>query len=124
MSEHNDNPCLSCGACCRAFRVSFYWAEAEERGLPTSFIEQVTPHISCMAGTNSSNPRCVALGKGDAGPMACGVYEHRPEPCREVQPGDDKCLRARARNGLPPLPAQLQQHRRLPRDPTIDPVHT
>jgi len=25
----SDNPCLSCGACCAAFRVSFYWREAD-----------------------------------------------------------------------------------------------
>ncbi|MBR7358785.1 YkgJ family cysteine cluster protein, partial [Klebsiella pneumoniae] len=22
------NPCMTCGACCAYFRVSFYWAEA------------------------------------------------------------------------------------------------
>ncbi|MEG6657786.1 YkgJ family cysteine cluster protein, partial [Pseudomonas aeruginosa] len=22
-----DNPCLTCGACCAHFRVSFYWGE-------------------------------------------------------------------------------------------------
>ncbi|OZZ73507.1 zinc/iron-chelating domain-containing protein, partial [Klebsiella pneumoniae] len=26
MSEIN--PCMTCGACCAYFRVSFYWAEA------------------------------------------------------------------------------------------------
>ncbi|THB82127.1 YkgJ family cysteine cluster protein, partial [Pantoea allii] len=26
MSEIS-NPCVSCGACCAHFRVSFYWAE-------------------------------------------------------------------------------------------------
>lgn len=103
MSTQADNPCLSCGACCMTYRVSFYWAEADERGLPSSIVERVTPHISCMAGTNASSPRCVALGAGTGGPMACGVYQQRPAPCREVQPGDDKCLRARGRHGLAPL---------------------
>lgn len=103
MSNQADNPCLSCGACCMTYRVSFYWAEADERGLPSSMTERLTPHISCMAGTNASSPRCRALGAGDAGPMACGVYQQRPAPCREVQPGDDKCQRARAHHGLAPL---------------------
>jgi Fe-S-cluster containining protein len=105
MSDLNGNPCLSCGACCMSYRVSFYWAEAEERGLPPALTEQLTPHLSCMAGTNASSPRCAALAAGVAGPMACGVYAQRPGPCREVQPGDDKCQRARARHGLQPLPA-------------------
>jgi hypothetical protein len=26
----SDNPCVSCGACCAHFRVSFYWAEADD----------------------------------------------------------------------------------------------
>lgn len=97
------NPCLTCGACCMTFRVSFYWAEPCAAGLPPQMTEQVTPHVACMAGTNASQPRCAALGRGDAGPMACGVYAHRPSPCREVQVGDDKCTRARERHGMAAL---------------------
>jgi Fe-S-cluster containining protein len=26
------NPCMTCGACCAYFRVSFYWAEASDGG--------------------------------------------------------------------------------------------
>ncbi|MEH6437286.1 YkgJ family cysteine cluster protein [Massilia sp. DD77] len=100
MSDRDDNICLDCGACCKSFRVSFYWAEALERGLPEGWTEQVTPHLSCMKGTNASAPYCAALGKGDAGAMACGVYAHRPGVCREVQVGDEKCCRAREKHGL------------------------
>jgi Fe-S-cluster containining protein len=103
MSDQADNPCLACGACCKTYRVSFYWAEADERGLPAALVERVTPHISCMAGTNAAAPVCAALGTGDAGPLSCGVYGRRPEPCREVQPGDDKCQRARLHHGIAPL---------------------
>lgn len=88
-----------------AFRVSFYWAEAQVRGVPDSLTEQVNPHFLCMAGTNAREPRCAALQGPAGGPVTCTIYEHRPEPCREVQIGDDKCLRARARHGLPPLQA-------------------
>jgi len=105
MSAPADNPCLACGACCMAFRVSFYWAEAAVRGVPDALTEQVNPHYLCMAGTNARNPRCAALQGPPGGPVSCTIYEQRPEPCREVQIGDDKCVRARARHGLPPLPA-------------------
>jgi Fe-S-cluster containining protein len=105
MTDHRDNPCLSCGACCMTYRVSFYWAEADQLGLPAALTERVSAHLACMAGTNSAAPRCAALGGGRAGPMACAVYAQRPSPCREVQPGDDKCQRARAHHGLPPLRA-------------------
>jgi Fe-S-cluster containining protein len=86
-----------------SFRVSFYWAEGLR--LPDGLSEQLTPHLACMAGTNASSPRCAALARGSEGPMACGVYESRPSPCREVEIGDDQCTRARARHALPPLPA-------------------
>jgi Fe-S-cluster containining protein len=105
MSATNDNVCLACGACCMSYRVSFYWAEAEARGLPAALTEQVTPFHACMAGTNARQPRCAALTGPAGGPVACSVYEQRPEPCREVQVGDAKCLGARARHGLAPLTA-------------------
>jgi Fe-S-cluster containining protein len=105
MSDTSElNPCLACGACCKSYRVSFYWAEAEERGLPAFLTEQVNPHLACMAGTNAKRPHCAALQQSADGAFACRVYEQRPAPCREVQIGDDKCLQARARHGLPALP--------------------
>jgi Fe-S-cluster containining protein len=101
MSDTNQlNPCLACGACCKSYRVSFYWAEAEQRGLPAALTEQVNPFLSCMAGTNTKRPYCAALQRSSDGGFACRVYEQRPDPCREVQIGDDKCLQARARHGL------------------------
>ena len=95
--------CRQCGACCAFFRVSFYWAEAPQRGLPETCIEPVTAHLAGMAGTNRPVPRCCAL-QGEIGrQVSCLVYTARPSPCRELQPGDEKCNRARARHGLPPL---------------------
>jgi Fe-S-cluster containining protein len=99
-TEHS---CLNCGACCAAFRVSFYWAEAEGRGLPVSLTEKLNPWMSCMAGTNAAAPHCVALSGKIGQRVACEVYPQRPSPCREVAPGDDQCRRARRVYGLPPL---------------------
>lgn len=102
-TEDDISPCLGCGACCAAFRVSFYWAETETLGLRADMTEQVNAQMSCMAGTNQSVPHCRAL-QGEVGrQVTCTVYAQRPSPCREVQPGDDKCARARARHGLAPL---------------------
>ncbi|HEY8509902.1 MAG TPA: YkgJ family cysteine cluster protein [Steroidobacteraceae bacterium] len=95
--------CLQCGACCAFYRVSFYWAEAAQNGLPDSHIEKLNPHLACMAGTNRPEPRCCAL-RGEIGRrVMCSVYPQRPSPCREVQPGDEKCNKARDRHGLDPL---------------------
>ena len=97
------NPCLRCGACCATYRVSFYWAEAEQHGLPDSLIEKVSPWHACMAGTGQPEPRCHALAGVIGQSVSCRVYSQRPSPCRELQPGEDKCNRARARHGLPLL---------------------
>ncbi len=42
MSEIN--PCMTCGACCAYFRVSFYWAEADDAGglVPSALTEPLT----------------------------------------------------------------------------------
>ena len=80
MSEIN--PCMTCGACCAYFRVSFYWAEADDAGglVPSALTA-----------------------------VHCTIYENRPSPCREFAMSgengeeNDACNRARARYGLPPL---------------------
>lgn len=112
MSSTNTayNPCLACGACCAHFRVSFYWSEAETNGLPPLLTEQINPFFACMAGTNDpAAPRCVALSGTVGEQVACTVYAQRPSACKEVEAGDDKCNRARARHGLEPLPRQEKE---------------
>ena len=84
------SPCLDCGACCSTFRVSFYWGESDSApgGLvPDRLIEQVTPHLSCMQGTNQPQPRCVAL-MGEVGSgVRCSIYENRSSTCQWVTAG-------------------------------------
>ena len=87
----SNNPCISCGACCAHFRVSFYWAESEAKGLAVELTEQINSFFSCMKGTNQAAPRCDALAGEIGGQVACTVYEQRPEACKEVQSGDEKC---------------------------------
>lgn len=111
------NPCMQCGACCGYFRVSFYWAEADDGGgtVPTELTEPLTPFLRCMRGTNGKTPRCCALA-GDIGhSVSCRIYANRPTPCREfARSGEsglinEACDRARARYGLPPLPPMVQR---------------
>ena len=97
------SPCLSCGACCAFFRVSFYWGDAAASKLPERLTEKLNPWLSCMAGTNQASPRCHALQGTIGTAVSCGVYAERPSPCHELQPGDEKCNRARAHHGLKPL---------------------
>ena len=106
--------CLSCGACCAAFRVDFHRAdlarsEEDEVGVPLAMVVPVTKSLYRMRGTDASQPRCVAL-EGEIGQcVRCAIYERRPGPCRDFAPyaplgiGDDACDRARRRHGLQPL---------------------
>lgn len=105
------NPCVSCGACCGTFRVSFYWSEAEDGGgvVPVDLTEPLNLFMRNMRGTNDRAPRCVAL-QGEIGScVSCGIYEQRPTPCREFDMSgenglyNEACDRARAKYGLQPL---------------------
>ncbi|MEH2921252.1 YkgJ family cysteine cluster protein [Samsonia erythrinae] len=108
----SDNACMHCGACCAFFRVSFYWAEADDGGgpVPSQITEPVSPFLRCMAGTNSKTPRCQALVGTIGDAVSCSIYVNRPSPCREFMPSgmegqtNDACNRARENYGLPPLP--------------------
>lgn len=96
--------CQRCGACCAFFRVSFYWAEADdvsEGTVPSDLTEPVGPFHRCMRGTATSPVRCVAL-RGEVGQgVGCAIYDRRSSTCREVMPGDAQCLKARRGHGLP-----------------------
>ena len=107
----DSNPCLTCGACCAHFRVSFFWGECQSAGgvVPDDLVVQVSPHRVAMRGTDEKPVRCVGL-LGDVGcGVRCTVYEHRSSTCREFnaawsdgQP-NAHCDAARAAHGLPPL---------------------
>jgi Fe-S-cluster containining protein len=99
------HPCLTCGACCAAFRVDFAAEELQEHGgcVPDGLAVEVTASTCRMRGTDHAQPRCAALTGTIGQRAACGIYEWRPNPCRELEPGSDACQRARARHGLAPL---------------------
>lgn len=108
MSEA-PNPCLSCGACCAAYRVDFHPAElaggayAWGEGVPPAMVFPVTPHLVRMQGTDASPPRCVAL-VGEIGvAVSCSLHAQRPSPCREFEPWHDACARARKIYGMAPV---------------------
>ena len=113
-----ENPCLSCGACCAYFRVSFYWGECQSAGglVPDNLTVAVTPHLVAMQGTEQKPARCAALlGEVGCG-TRCTIYETRSSTCREFMAAwengepNPHCDAARAAHGLPPLTPPLQPH--------------
>ena len=97
--------CRSCGACCvnlpanRAQGFN-YWVEIHDGDRilrrPDLVKTLVTrdpngvPHLRV-----AHDGRCLSL-RGDIGKVTCGIYRERPTPCRQVEAGDEKCLRIRA----------------------------
>lgn len=119
-SPPDENPCLSCGACCTRYRVSFHWTETtlgdgvarREPGgphVPVELTEPIGPHRQAMRGTASYPLRCVAL-VGEIGcSIGCAIHSVRPSPCREFPRSwengepNDRCDASRIAFGLPPL---------------------
>jgi Fe-S-cluster containining protein len=94
--------CQTCGACCAYSRE---WprfsteADADLERIPPAFVDESQGRMRC------DGDRCSAL-RGEVGvATACAIYAVRPEVCRTCRPGDDECRTARARHGLPPIPA-------------------
>ncbi|HXA47880.1 MAG TPA: YkgJ family cysteine cluster protein [Burkholderiaceae bacterium] len=115
ISDDN-NPCMSCGACCAYFRVSFYFGElAGQSGgwVPVELTSKVNDFRVAMKGTEAGKSRCIAL-RGEVGyaGVSCSIYENRPSTCREFNAWqadgspDPECQRLRALRGLPALRPQ------------------
>jgi len=106
------HPCLACGACCAAYRVSLHWSEAEPSlggVVPVALTEVLDSHQRCMRGTWSKQPRCIAL-EGEVGRDArCTIYDARPTACRDLRMSwengapNPQCDRARISHGMAPL---------------------
>jgi uncharacterized protein len=96
------NPCQSCGACCAAYRVDFSVHELQSQGgcVPDGLAVDVNDALARMRGTDHQPPRCAALTGKLGERVACGIYEWRPGPCRELEAGSDACNQARRRHGL------------------------
>lgn len=107
------HPCQTCGACCAAYRVEFYWLAAEPgtlQSVPQEFVEDLNQSHRCMKGTNSKhNPKCSALSGRVGEYVSCQIYLNRPSPCHAFKASHEnglhykRCDEARAKHGLAPL---------------------
>jgi Fe-S-cluster containining protein len=106
------NPCMSCGACCVAYRASFYWAEGDdtmEGGVPVHLTVNVNAFRRAMRRTNSQDQHCIALHGILGQRVQCTIYECRPSVCRNFEHSskagirNPRCNEARVIVGLEPL---------------------
>ena len=102
--------CQQCGACCVNLPANraegfVYWVEIagddailERADLVRKHVvydEDGGPHLRI-----TDDGRCLALRGTPGREVSCGIYHHRPSPCRTVQPGDALCLRYRREHGI------------------------
>jgi hypothetical protein len=88
--------CRTCAACCREGfdRVTVGVREAVVWKHPALVVRSGPRFELGRAGG-----QCAAL-TGDTARFTCAIYDDRPSACREVLPGDRRCLAARSRLGL------------------------
>jgi hypothetical protein len=89
--------CLACGACCRegfdsvtvGVRDAVVWRQ------PQMVVKQGPVFTLLRTGE-----RCAALELTGPTACRCAIYQDRPQACRDLMPGDRRCLVARRRVGL------------------------
>jgi hypothetical protein len=108
----DNNPCLSCGACCAYFRASFYWGEGDDvpgGTVPVRMTAKLNDFRIYMQGTNGPNPRCIALLGAIGEGVRCSIYPLRASICRDFPfswsdgTKNERCDAARLAWGLEPL---------------------
>lgn len=103
-----NHPCLSCGACCAFFRVTFHWSETlpDSYGVPITSTTGISNHLNVMTGTDQNAPYCGELLGKIGVDASCGIYMNRPGACRNFAPSFEnglqnaECDKARAGKGL------------------------
>lgn len=103
-----NHPCLSCGACCAYFRISFHWTEtsSESYAVPIEKTIGISPYVNAMIGTREKDPRCIALQGVIGTDVSCDIYLNRPGCCRQFKASyedgfvNQRCEQARINQGL------------------------
>ncbi|MVA73937.1 YkgJ family cysteine cluster protein [Agrobacterium vitis] len=95
--------CQTCGACC-AYQADWprFSLESDEQlaKIPEKFVAADLSGMKFEVDA-AGKGRCAAL-TGDLGKhVGCGVYDVRPQVCRDCMPGDPECKIARKALGFP-----------------------
>jgi Fe-S-cluster containining protein len=100
--------CQQCGACCKNLPSNgafTWWVEIDDGDAILARADLVKKHVVRDAEgvahlRIADDGRCLALRGALGRDVSCGIYHHRPSPCRRVQPGDALCLRYRAEHHI------------------------
>jgi len=97
-----NNPCISCGVCCKTYRIAFHWSECgdNQNQVPFELTQSWRRHEVIMLGTEGPDVHCIALKEHQNGSTECSIHGRHPSVCRDVNIGSDQCQRARVKHGL------------------------
>ncbi len=112
----DSNPCLTCGACCAYFRVSFFWGECQSAGgtVPDDSVIAINSTFVAMIGTDRKPARCTALMGSVGEGVRCTMYDSRSSSCQDFHASwafgerNLECDAARAAHGLAPLESPFE----------------
>lgn len=71
--------------------------------MPEHYTKPVKAVYSCMAGTNHTQSRCIALGGEIGQAFSCVMYEERRSTYKDVQIADEQCNKARLAHKMIPF---------------------
>lgn len=97
--------CDGCGACCKTFPIFVTDEDAALEPRLHSEGQRITnsqQHPICLYPL-PFHEACCFLGSDNH----CGIYQSRPQVCREVQAGGSTCQAARQRQGIGALEPEV-----------------
>lgn len=96
--DPNGADCVDCGRCCHHGPKTVSLLETDELRMGPRLLSIYTevearpPHFRFVKNEGSC---CGALDRSVPEKYPCGIYEVRPQGCRDVEPGSPCCLEAR-----------------------------
>lgn len=96
--DPNGADCVACGRCCHHGPHTVMLHEADEERMPPEVLHRLTIVLDrppFFRFIKNDGDHCGALDVSAPNQYPCSIYLHRPEGCREVEPGSPCCLEAR-----------------------------
>jgi Fe-S-cluster containining protein len=84
--------CLSCGTCCFSTLETYVRVTGDDYARLGERAEELVSFVGNRAYMRIAGDRCVALRvEADTGRFVCGIYETRPQTCRDLARGSPEC---------------------------------
>lgn len=107
--------CQTCGACC-VFHLCVAVGAADKRISPEYYWEVTRESergeivVDRFMRRDEETMQCTALTGTVGVNVGCGVYEHRPQVCRDFEAGSDKCHGVRRAFGIEPFLSAMEMY--------------